>query len=139
LHYALRAVPAARSRMAATGPLAWPRAKPCWRSALAPCQESTVFRHAIACHITTSGRRRSLCNRVKFRCGAIPPNAFMSGPHEGPVKLSNYLTALNVHNPNGWVVTIQKKAVLLFRACAPPPPKQPQPPSQLMPLELPPD
>ncbi len=49
---------------------------------------------------------------VKFLCGTFF--------QEGPVKPGDYATAINVHNPNGGVVSFRKKAVLLYRADQPP-------------------
>ncbi len=64
---------------------------------------------------------------AKFLCGT--QRAPLPGTVEGPVKPGNYQTAINVHNPNRSAVAFRKKAVLLFRADAPPPvPEQPQPP-----------
>lgn len=52
---------------------------------------------------------------VKFLCGEFDRQ--LVGEHtrlEGPVKPGNYLTAINIHNPNGRVVPMEKRAVLLF-------------------------
>ena len=63
---------------------------------------------------------------AKFLCGTHTPP--VPGVVEGPVKPGNYQTAINVHNPNRSTVSFRKKAILLFRADAPPVPEQPQPP-----------
>jgi hypothetical protein len=62
---------------------------------------------------------------VKFLCGRFkgvqtptptsPPDSV-----EGPVKPGNYLTAINVHNPNSNPFKFMKKAVLMYRADQPP-------------------
>lgn len=51
---------------------------------------------------------------VKFLCGThVEQTAAVN--REGPVKPGNYLTAINVHNPNGGSVVFRKKAILMFR------------------------
>lgn len=77
---------------------------------------------------------------VKFLCGSFLPK-LQTPPDqwEGPVKPGNYLTAINVHNPNSVIITFQKKAVLLYRADKPPEMEQPMPPGQLKPAGLKPD
>jgi hypothetical protein len=50
---------------------------------------------------------------VKFLCGLNPPTP--QGQIEtGPVKPGNYLTAINIHNPNFSPVPFVKKAVLMY-------------------------
>ena len=75
---------------------------------------------------------------TKFLCGEFHG---VPGALEGPVKPGNYLTAINVHNPNGGNVFLRKKAVLLFRADQqpPPPPETSMPPGPLITLGLHPD
>ena len=54
---------------------------------------------------------------VKFLCGSLRPAATpASNGVEWPVKPGNYLTAINVHNPNSFFTVVRKKAVLLYRA-----------------------
>lgn len=75
---------------------------------------------------------------VKFLCGNFPgnPNASV----EGPVKPGNYLTAINVHNPNNISLTFRKKAILLFQADAPLlPPETPMKPGEFKTVTLPPN
>lgn len=59
---------------------------------------------------------------VKFLCGNFLPKIITSPPTDGvaeyPVKPGNYLTAINIHNPNWAQVTVRKKAVVLYRADA---------------------
>jgi hypothetical protein len=74
---------------------------------------------------------------VKFLCGSFLPDATTEA--EWPVKPGNYLTAINVHNPNRVPIFFRKKAVLLYRADKPPKPEQPMPPGELFPVELGPD
>jgi len=78
---------------------------------------------------------------VKFLCGSFlpkPPKPATDGV-EGPVKPGNYLTAINVHNPNRIGISFRKKAVLLYRADKPGQPETPMPPGHLLGAELPPD
>src|SRR5260370_42416612 len=59
---------------------------------------------------------------VKFLCGEFDRQ--LVGEHsrlEGPVKPGNYLTAINIHNPNGRTVPVEKRAILLFAAAEPTP------------------
>jgi hypothetical protein len=74
---------------------------------------------------------------VKFLCGSFLPES--SAEEEWPVKPGNYLTAINVHNPNRGSISFRKKAVLLYRADSPPRPEEPRPPGELFPAELGPD
>jgi hypothetical protein len=74
---------------------------------------------------------------VKFVCGSFLPNGIDEA--DWPVKPGNYLTAINVHNPNRTPIFYRKKAVLLYRADKPPAPEEPQPPGELYPVELGPD
>jgi hypothetical protein len=80
---------------------------------------------------------------VKFLCGSIlPPSTSpnpTNGAPEGPVKPGNYLTAINVHNPNGNTIAFLKKAVLLYQADKLTEPEMPMPPSQLREAVLKPD
>ena len=71
---------------------------------------------------------------VKFLCGSLLPNATTPPPDgvEGPVKPGNYLTAVNVHNPNPTNVAFQKKAVLLYRSGQHSETEQPMPPGKLV-------
>src|SRR5438445_4110009 len=80
---------------------------------------------------------------AKFLCGQFDRKLISEREHlEGPVKPGNYLTAINVHNPNLRPVVFQKKAVLLFAGLEPRPqeeferPVAAQKPRQ---AELPPD
>ena len=59
---------------------------------------------------------------VKFLCGTFktPGGPATNGVPEGPVKPGNYLTAINVHNPNGVAIKFRKKALLLYRGNQPP-------------------
>lgn len=73
---------------------------------------------------------------VKFLCGSILPPSSSTHPTNGaperPVKPGNYLTAINVHNPNRTSISFWKKAVLLYRADRPPEkPEMPMPPYPL--------
>jgi hypothetical protein len=71
---------------------------------------------------------------VKFLCGSLLPNA-TTPPQDGvewPVKPGNYLTAINVHNPNPASVAFKKKAVLLYRFGQHFEPEQPMPPGKLV-------
>lgn len=72
---------------------------------------------------------------VKFLCGSFAPKP-TTPPAEGPVKPGNYLTAINVHNPNHTPVSFRKKAVLLYRADKPPKPEEPMPPGKLFEASL---
>ena len=80
---------------------------------------------------------------VKFLCGNFlpkQPQIHTDGAEEWPVKPGNYLTAINVHNPNGSPISFQKKAVLLYRADNPPKkPETPMPPSNRYTVSLEPD
>lgn len=71
---------------------------------------------------------------VKFLCGSLLPTATTPPPQdsEWPVKPGNYLTAINVHNPNPTNVAFQKKAVLLYRSGQHSEPEQPMPPGKLV-------
>jgi hypothetical protein len=75
---------------------------------------------------------------VKFLCGAhreIAPTQL-----EGPVKPGNYLTAINVHNPNGGAMAFRKKAILMFREDQPvQEPERPIPPHGFKSVQLPPN
>lgn len=75
---------------------------------------------------------------VKFVCGSFLP-ADGTSEADWPVKPGNYLTAINVHNPNRTSIFYRKKAVLLYRADKPPAPEEPQPPGELYPVDLGPD
>jgi len=78
---------------------------------------------------------------VKFLCGSLLPKPSIP-PQDGvewPVKPGNYFTAINVHNPNGSLISFRKKAVLMYRADKPPAPEQPMPPGDLVSAELSPD
>jgi hypothetical protein len=75
---------------------------------------------------------------VKFVCGSFLP-ADSTSEADWPVKPGNYLTAINVHNPNRTSIFYRKKAVLLYRADKPPAPEEPQPPGDLYPVDLGPD
>jgi hypothetical protein len=69
---------------------------------------------------------------VKFLCGSFLPKS-LTPPTDGfewPVKPGNYLTAINVHNPNSVSLSFQKKAVLLYRADKPSNPEEPMPPGR---------
>jgi len=68
---------------------------------------------------------------VKFLCGSLLPKATTPPPNgvEWPVKPGNYLTAINVHNPNPANVAFKKKAVLLYRSDKNFEPEQPMPPA----------
>jgi hypothetical protein len=69
---------------------------------------------------------------VKFLCGSFLPK--VTSPPDGaeyPVKPGNYLTAINVHNPNPTFVGFMKKAVLLYRADGHFEFEQPMPPGKL--------
>jgi len=70
---------------------------------------------------------------VKFLCGSFLPKTPTPIPDgvEGPVKPGNYLTAINVHNPNRDTVGFRKKAVMLYRADKPPEPEQPMQPGAM--------
>ncbi|HEX6901888.1 MAG TPA: LamG domain-containing protein [Thermoanaerobaculia bacterium] len=75
---------------------------------------------------------------VKFLCGNFlpePPSP-PAGEAEWPVKPGNYFTAINVHNPNGSLISFEKRAVLLYRADKPPEPEKPMPPGPLFLAEL---
>jgi hypothetical protein len=73
---------------------------------------------------------------VKFLCGTFRGGA-APGQLEGPVKPGNYLTAINLHNPNGTTVFFKKKAVLLFRDDQPQAHfEEPKPPSKFIQKEL---
>jgi hypothetical protein len=74
---------------------------------------------------------------VKFLCGSFLPEVTREA--EWPVKPGNYLTAINVHNPNRIPISFRKKGVLLYRADKPPRPEEPMPPGELFPFELGPD
>jgi hypothetical protein len=74
---------------------------------------------------------------VKFLCGSFLPEFLREA--EWPVKPGNYLTAINVHNPNRSTISFRKKGVLLYRADKPPSPEEPMPPGDLMPVKLDPD
>jgi hypothetical protein len=50
---------------------------------------------------------------TKFVCGLFRPEQPQPA-EEGPVEPGSYATAINIHNPHSKVVTIVKKAVLLF-------------------------
>lgn len=65
---------------------------------------------------------------VKFVCGSFLPK--LSDDSEFPVKPGNYLTAINVHNPNPTSIFFEKTAVMLYRADDPPKPEQPMPPGK---------
>jgi hypothetical protein len=57
---------------------------------------------------------------VKFLCGEFDRQ--LVGEHsrlEGPVKPGNYLTAINIHNPNGRTVPLEKRGILLFAGSEP--------------------
>jgi hypothetical protein len=69
---------------------------------------------------------------VKFLCGDLPAATTPSPDGEGPVKPGDYLTAINVHNPNPTNVAFQKKAVLLYRFGQHFEPEQPMPPGKLV-------
>lgn len=73
---------------------------------------------------------------VKFLCGSFLPKQQFPAEEEWPVKPGNYLTAINVHNPNPTSITFQKKAVLLYRADQPPKPEEPMPPGKLFEASL---
>ena len=77
---------------------------------------------------------------AKFLCGEMGGGA-AGNVLEGPVKPGNYLTAINVHNPNGNVVILRKKALLLFNAGQVPPagPEARFGPGPLITVDLPPD
>ncbi len=80
---------------------------------------------------------------VKFLCGEFDRQ--LVGEHtrlEGPVKPGNYLTAINIHNPNGRVVPLEKRAILLFAGAEPTRQErfeQPVKPARSLKAELPPD
>jgi hypothetical protein len=77
---------------------------------------------------------------VKFLCGVNPPTA--TGQIEvGPAKPGNYLTAINIHNPNFSTVPFLKKAVLMYATDATFQQgfEIPRPPGQLIQAQLPPD
>ena len=76
---------------------------------------------------------------VKFVCGTYTGAPAGTHPTEGPVKPGNYLTAINVHNPNGFSITFWKKAVLLYRADKFIEPELPMPPYPLRQVMLKPD
>jgi len=79
---------------------------------------------------------------AKFLCGSflprtpVPPS---DGVPEPPVKPGNYLTVINVHNPNGTILPFRKKAVLLYRADKAQPGETPMPPGKILGVELSPD
>jgi hypothetical protein len=76
---------------------------------------------------------------VKFLCGSLLPKLSPSARPdntEWPVKPGNYLTAINVHNPNGSLINFRKKAVLIYRADKPPGPEEPRPPGKLLEASL---
>lgn len=78
---------------------------------------------------------------VKFVCGSFLPKP-SKNPTDGvewPVKPGNYLTAINLHNPNRRSISFRKKALLLYRADKPPKPEEPMPPGKLIGAELKPD
>ena len=50
---------------------------------------------------------------AKFLCGDMK-RAGTPARAEGPVEPGSYTTAINVHNPHGYVVAIKKKAILLY-------------------------
>lgn len=70
---------------------------------------------------------------AKFLCGSFLPR---ERDFEGPVKPGNYLTTINVHNPNPALISFRKKAVLLYRADDPPKPEQPMRPGKLFDARL---
>jgi len=51
---------------------------------------------------------------AKFLCGAFGNNAAGTTGGEGVVKPGNYLTAINLVNPNNTTISFVKKAVLLY-------------------------
>jgi hypothetical protein len=67
---------------------------------------------------------------VKFLCGSFLPKSTPNDGGDWPVKPGNYLTAINVHNPNSVLLSFQKKAVLLYRADKPSNPEEPMPPGK---------
>jgi hypothetical protein len=71
---------------------------------------------------------------VKFLCGNL--KAFGDERVEAPVQPGNYLTAINVHNPNPGSISFKKKAVLLFNAEKPGEPEQPMSPGRLFEVSL---
>jgi hypothetical protein len=80
---------------------------------------------------------------VKFLCGEFDRK--LVGEHsrlEGPVKPGNYLTAINIHNPNGRTVPLEKRGILLFAGAEPTPQErfeQPLKPAPSIKAELPAD
>lgn len=72
---------------------------------------------------------------AKFVCGSFLPKA--SSDHtEWPLKPGNYLTVINVHNPNMNAMGFRKKAVLLYRSDKPAGPEEPMPPGKLFDVSL---
>jgi len=67
---------------------------------------------------------------VKFLCGSLRPPLTPTDGMEWPVKPGNYLTAINVHNPNTFPVGFRKKAVLLYRFGTVMDPETPMPPGE---------
>jgi hypothetical protein len=76
---------------------------------------------------------------VKFLCGSLRPPLTPTDGVEWPVKPGNYLTAINVHNPNTFLVGFRKKAVLLYRFGTVMDPEAPMPPGEYRFAQLKPD
>ena len=62
---------------------------------------------------------------AKFLCGSFDPKRAGEQEHlEGPVKPGNYVTAINVHNPNPRTIAFEKKGILLFAGSEPEPQRE---------------
>lgn len=80
---------------------------------------------------------------TKFLCGEFDRQLVGErGRLEGPVKPGNYLTAINIHNPNGRTIPLEKRAILLFAGAEPTPQEafeRPVKPAPSLKAELPAD